>query len=95
MAARTQPLQPTQHARHCNDRENESDASPGPLEFVTHGQNGLVVPHDDAAALARAMLRLQTDPQLRIRLGLAAQDRLKSQDWPVLEPIWKAALAME
>jgi glycosyltransferase involved in cell wall biosynthesis len=72
-----------------------NDASPGPLEFVTHGQNGLVVPHDDAAALARAMLRLQTDPQLRIRLGLAAQDRLKSQDWPVLEPIWKAALAME
>ena len=72
-----------------------NDASPGPLEFVTHGQNGLVVPHDDAAALARAMLRLQTNPQLRIRLGLAAQDRLKSQDWPVLEPIWKAALAME
>ena len=72
-----------------------NDESPGPLEFVTHGQNGLVVPHDDAAALARAMLRLQTDPQLRIRLGLAAQDRLKSQDWPVLEPIWKAALAME
>ena len=72
-----------------------NDASPGPLELVTHGQNGLVVPHDDAAALARAMLRLQTNPQLRIRLGLAAQDRLKSQDWPVLEPIWKAALAME
>ena len=72
-----------------------NDASPGPLEFVTHGQNGLVVPHDDAAALARAMLRLQADSQLRIRLGLAAQDRLKSQDWPVLEPIWKAALAME
>ena len=72
-----------------------NDASPGPLEFVTHDQNGLVVPHDDAAALARAMLRLQTDPQLRIRLGLAAQDRLKSQDWPVVEPIWKAALAME
>ena len=72
-----------------------NDASPGPLEFVTDGQNGLVVPHDDAAALARAMLRLQSDPQLRIRLGLAAQDRLKSQDWQVLEPIWKAALAME
>ena len=72
-----------------------NDASPGPLEFVTHGQNGLVVPHGDPAALARAMLQLQADPQLRIRLGLAAQDRLKTQDWPVLEPIWKAALAME
>jgi glycosyltransferase involved in cell wall biosynthesis len=71
-----------------------NDASPGPLEFVTHDQNGLVVSHDDAAALARAMLRLQNDPQLRTRLGLAAQERLKTQDWPVLEPIWKAALAM-
>ena len=71
-----------------------NDASPGPLEFVTHDQNGLVVSHDDAAALARAMLRLQKDPQLRTRLGLAAQERLKTQDWPVLEPIWKAALAM-
>ena len=71
-----------------------NDASPGPLEFVTHGQNGLVVPHDDAAALARAMFQLQADPQLRTRLGLAAQDRLKTQDWSVLEPIWKAALAM-
>ena len=71
-----------------------NDASPGPLEFVTHDQNGLVVSQDDAAALARAMLRLQNDPQLRTRLGLAAQERLKTQDWPVLEPIWKAALAM-
>ena len=71
-----------------------NDASPGPLEFVTDGQNGLVVPHDDAAALARAMLRLQNDPQLRTSLGLAAQERLKTQDWPVLEPIWKAALAL-
>ena len=24
----------------------------------------------------------------------AAQERLKTQDWPVLEPIWKAALAL-
>ena len=71
-----------------------NDASPGPLEFVTHDQNGFVVSHDDAAALARAMLRLQNDPQLRTRLGLAAQERLKTQDWLVLEPIWKAALAM-
>ena len=71
-----------------------NDASPGPLEFVTHGHNGLVVPHGDAAALAKAMVQLQSDPQLRIRLGLAAQDRLKTQDWPVLESIWNAALAM-
>ena len=71
-----------------------NDASPGPLELVTHGQNGLVVPHGDPAALARAMLQLQADSQLRTRLGLAAQNRLKSQDWPSLEPIWIAALAM-
>ena len=73
-----------------------NDAAAGSFEFeyVTHGQVGLEVHHDEPATMARAMLRFQTDPQLRIRLALAAQDRLKAQDWLVLETIWEAALAM-
>ena len=38
-----------------------SDASPGPLEEVTDGENGLVVPAGDATALTRAMTRLAGD----------------------------------
>ena len=35
-----------------------SDASPGPLDFVTHGESGLVFRVDDVGALAAAMLRI-------------------------------------
>lgn len=43
--------------------------------LVRDGHNGLVVPAGDTRALARAMVRLASDPQLRARLGAAgAQD---------------------
>ncbi|MEA2716728.1 MAG: GalNAc-alpha-(1-_4)-GalNAc-alpha-(1-_3)-diNAcBac-PP-undecaprenol [Actinomycetota bacterium] len=50
-----------------------SDASPGPLEVVRHGETGLVVPTGDAGALAAAITRLATDPELRRTLGDAAR----------------------
>ena len=37
--------------------------------LVRDGQNGLVVPAGDSAALAEAMVRLAADPELRARLG--------------------------
>ncbi len=40
--------------------------------LVRHERNGLVVPHADAPALARALERLAGDPQLRVRLGASA-----------------------
>ena len=49
------------------------DASPGPLEVVHHGRSGLVVPTGDADALAAAITRLATDPELRRTLGAAAR----------------------
>lgn len=42
---------------------------PGCRETVVHGENGLLVPHQDAAALARAMLRLAEDPVLVSEMG--------------------------
>jgi glycosyltransferase involved in cell wall biosynthesis len=41
----------------------------GNLEIVSHEQNGLLVPPSDPAALAEAIERLLTDPDLRCRLG--------------------------
>ncbi len=46
----------------------------GPEEVVTHGENGMIVPADDAEALAAAIEKLLDDPGLleRLRAGCAA-----------------------
>jgi glycosyltransferase involved in cell wall biosynthesis len=42
--------------------------------LVRNGRNGLVVPSEDPAALAAALRLLRDDPDLRARLGAAAQE---------------------
>ncbi len=46
---------------------------PGCRELVTDGRNGLLVPAEDAVALADALQRLAGDAALRRRLGAAAR----------------------
>ena len=58
-----------------------SDASPGPLEMVTDGRQGLVVPCDDVSAFATALQQLMRDGDLRDRYGDAARAKLRSLDW--------------
>lgn len=50
----------------------------GPLEIITNGVNGILVPPEDAQALARALARLVGDPGLRDRLGNAAKQHADS-----------------
>ena len=69
-----------------------TDASPGPLEVVVHGETGLVVPSEDPVALALALEQLATNPQLRDRLGSAAREKVKEMDWSVVGPIWESLL---
>lgn len=45
----------------------------GAAEIITHGEDGLLTPAGDAAALAAALLRLLDDPSQRERLGQAAR----------------------
>ena len=52
---------------------------PGCREVVTHGVDGLRVPARDAQALAEAIVRLQDDPLLARRLGLAAREKALAQ----------------
>ena len=52
---------------------------PGCREVVTDGVDGLLVPVRDAAALARAIARLQDDAALRMRLGAAARAKALAQ----------------
>ncbi len=48
----------------------------GSPELVVAGVSGLVVPVNDAAALAAAVASLHDDPALRARLGAAARERI-------------------
>ena len=45
----------------------------GQREYVSQGQNGLLVPPGDAQALAEAIARLVDDSALRQRLGKQAK----------------------
>ncbi|MGA2924699.1 MAG: glycosyltransferase family 4 protein [Solirubrobacteraceae bacterium] len=49
----------------------------GLREIVVDGETGLLVPRNDADALASAIARLLDDPQLRQRLGQAGRERAK------------------
>ena len=49
---------------------------PGCRSFVRDGQDGMVVPADDAAALARALVVLAGAPRLAERMGESARARL-------------------
>ncbi len=71
-----------------------SNASPGPLEVVAHGESGLVVPTEKVSPLTDAMQRLAEDLPLRRRLGMAASDLMQFHSWPVLDPVWRAALGL-
>jgi glycosyltransferase involved in cell wall biosynthesis len=72
----------------------------GVPEIVKDGENGLLVPAGDAAALARALHRLLTDADLRIRLGSAARrtiaehhdlERFRSQHVELLRRLMASA----
>lgn len=50
----------------------------GNPELVAHGDSGLVVPVEDAGAIARAIATLHDDPELRARYGRAARERIRT-----------------
>jgi glycosyltransferase involved in cell wall biosynthesis len=49
----------------------------GNAELVEHGRSGLVVPANDAAALANGLLTLLQDEPTRLSMGLAARQRVQ------------------
>ena len=57
-------------------------ASQGPAALVCDGEDGLLVPVDDADALAEAIGRLIADPMLRIRLVQNGAERVEAQFSP-------------
>ena len=57
-------------------------ASQGPAALIADGEDGLLVPIDDADALAEAIGRLIADPMLRIRLVQNGAERVEAQFSP-------------
>jgi glycosyltransferase involved in cell wall biosynthesis len=68
-----------------------TDCSPGVGEALRDGVDGILVPPDDAAALAAALERIFDDPELRWRLAAAAHAaavaRAQSYDLDVWERV--------
>ena len=52
---------------------------PGCREIVSEGENGLLVPVRDAAALADAIERLARDDGLRARMGASSRQRVEER----------------
>jgi len=68
----------------------------GTAEFLVDGANALCVPPDDPAALAGAVRRLATDPELRARLvdgGRVTVDELDFRRWLADIAAWHDAVA--
>jgi glycosyltransferase involved in cell wall biosynthesis len=72
-------------------------AGGGPLEIITDKVDGVLVPPNDAAALAEALVRLRDDASLRRRLGAAAL--VRAADFSVdhvaeqVRETWESVLA--
>ena len=65
----------------------------GTRDLVAEGDNGLLVPPGDEAALAAALVRLAADPALAARLASAGRATAERFEWAVVEPRLEAALA--
>jgi glycosyltransferase involved in cell wall biosynthesis len=57
----------------CRGRAAVATAAGGIPDLVTHGENGLLVPSEDAAALADALVGVLSDGELAERLGDASR----------------------
>ena len=71
-----------------------TDGSPGPLEHISDGVNGLVVPVDDEFRLANALLRLTDSKDLRDQFGTAARQTIEAIDQDAVYEAWATALAL-
>lgn len=69
-----------------------TQASPGPLEQIENGVNGIVVPVDDPPALADALRTLIDDAPLRARHGHAARERTRELSLDNVMAQWEKVL---
>ncbi len=69
-----------------------TDCPSGPGEIVRHGEDGILVPPGDPAAMAEALGRLMADPELRRRMGGRAREAARRFAVEAVMPRWDACL---
>jgi glycosyltransferase involved in cell wall biosynthesis len=68
-----------------------ASAAGGITDVVVDGESGLLVPPGDAAALAVALQRLRSDPELRARLAANGAARVRDEfSWDAIADRWTA-----
>lgn len=68
------------------------DCPTGPADLIDQGRNGLLVPDGDVDALARQLLALVEDEELRRRCGAAAAATAEDYRIEVVGPLWEEFL---
>jgi glycosyltransferase involved in cell wall biosynthesis len=64
----------------------------GARALVEHGAEGLIVPINDPAALAQAIIELANDPARRAAMGARSASKARRFDAPVVAEQYRAAL---
>jgi glycosyltransferase involved in cell wall biosynthesis len=60
--------------------------------LLSHAQDALLVPADDADAMANAAVRLLSQPELAHKLSRAARAKAEGFDWSLVLPEWEQLL---
>ncbi len=62
-------------------------------DYVRNGEEALLVPPDDAEAMAAAVRRVLSEPGLAQRLSAGGRARAEKADWSVVLPQWEGVFA--
>jgi len=66
--------------------------APGPVSMLTDGVNGLLVPRRDTSAMAKALQRLATEPELAVKLAEAGWEKAQDFAFDTVAKRWDETL---
>ncbi len=70
-----------------------TDATPGPMELITHNENGLIIPAENPNALSSAMKQLAGDMDLRAQMAVEQEKHLTPYRFEDALASWNSILS--